>query len=357
VAHLCIDLAFLPAKPTGLGTYALNLLGNLCWDDVVTVFAPRALEPFACCLVSPALASDGGRWGHLARLAWQQTRLPVLYRAHKADLLFSPLPEAPLVRRCRSVVTVHDLIPLRFPGPFPSLLTRYFQYYVPQVLSNSEHILCDSEATASDIVRFYGIAAKKLTPIPLAYDATHFYPRGLAPANYFLYLGRQDRHKNLDRMLQALAQLQERECEFWIAGPRDTRQYPQLLARVRQLNLGERVRFLDYVPYAELPGLIERAIALLFPTLWEGFGLPVLEAMACGTPVITSNLASLGEIAADAALLVDPYRVEAIASAMHQVLCDSGLRTHLRFLGLARARRFSWERTARRTCEVLVRHL
>ncbi|BAC91912.1 glycosyltransferase family 4 protein [Gloeobacter violaceus] len=353
MAHLCIDLAFLPTRPTGLGTYALNLLAHLRWDDVVTLFSPRPLEPFPCCLVPPALASDGGRWAHLARLAWQQIRLPALYRTHKADLLFSPLPEAPLARHCRSVVTVHDLIPLRFPGPFPALLTRYFQYYVPQVLHNSEHILCDSEATASDIVRFYGIAAKKLTAIPLAHDAAHFYPRGLAPANYFLYLGRQDRHKNLDRMLQALACLKDRECEFWIAGPRDTRQYPQLLARVQHLNLGGRVRFLDYVPYMELPGLIERAVALLFPTLWEGFGLPVLEAMACGTPVITSNLASLSEIAADAALLVDPYRVGAIAAAMHRILNEPGLRHQLQVQGLARASLFRWDRTARRTAEVL----
>ncbi|AGY56538.1 glycosyltransferase family 4 protein [Gloeobacter kilaueensis] len=354
-AHLCINLAFLPEKPTGLGTYALNLLAHLDWGDLVTLFSPRAVEPYPCCAVPAFLASDGGRWGHLARLGWQQTRLPALYRALKADLLFSPLPESPLSAQCRSVVTVHDLIPLRFPGPFPSLLTRYFQYYVPRVLERAEHILCDSKATASDIIRFYGISAHKITPIALAHDAAHFYPRGLDQGNYFLYVGRQDRHKNLARMIEAFARLRADDYEFWIAGPQDLRQRPPLVAQIDRLGLQRRVRFLDYVPYAQLPALVESAQALLFPTLWEGFGLPVLEAMACGTPVITSNLASLTEIATGAALLVDPYRVEAIADAMQRILTEPGLRTELRERGLVRATQFSWEHTAWQTGELLAR--
>jgi glycosyltransferase involved in cell wall biosynthesis len=144
-----------------------------------------------------------------------------------------------------------------------------------------------------------------------------------------------------------------RDCELWIAGPPDPRYTPTLQAQVDQLSVSDRVKFLDYVPYDGLPTLINQAIALVFPTLWEGFGLPVLEAMACGTPVITSNLSSLPEVAGDAALLVNPYETREIAEAMEAIATDSKLRSQLRGLGLKRASQFSWAKTGQATVEVL----
>ncbi len=353
--QLCIDLTFLPQKPTGLGTYALNLLDHLNTQGV-TLLSARPRDGYNHYLVPASLASDRGRQAHLARLVWQQVRVPEICRILKADLLFSPVPEAPLDGPCPTVVTVHDLIPLRFPGPFPSLLTKYFQFYIPRVLHRAAHIICDSEATAQDIVQFYNIAPAKITPIPLAHDAAHFYPRALPVGNYFLYLGRQDAHKNLDRLITAFARLKG-DCELWLAGPPDPRRTPMLKAQIAAMSLGRRVRFLDYVPYEALPALIEQAIALVFPTLWEGFGLPVLEAMACGTPVITSSLASLPEVAGDAALYVDPYCVASIAEAMHAVASTANLRTALRERGLVRAAQFSWQKTAEATAAALARYL
>lgn len=251
------------------------------------------------------------------------------------------------------MVTVHDLIPLRFFRKFTPLWS-YQRYYMPLVLQQAQHIICNSSATADDVVDFFKIPARKITPILLAHDAENFRFLDLPARNYFLYLGRNDPYKNLPRLIAAFAQLPDRASyELWIAGPADDRYSPALVEQITELGLTAQVKFLDYVPYAELPVVINQAIALVTPSLWEGFGLPVLEAMACGTPVITSNLSSLPEVAGDAALLVDPYDVGAIADAMHTLATDAALRSQLRSASLARASQFSWEKTGNATVEIL----
>jgi glycosyltransferase involved in cell wall biosynthesis len=180
----------------------------------------------------------------------------------------------------------------------------------------------------------------------------------LPTSNYFLYLGRHNPHKNLQRVVAAFATLPSScEYELWIAGSEDKRYTPLLKAQVAELGLVDRVKFLDYIPVGDLPKVINQAIALVFPSLWEGFGLPVLEAMACGTPAITSNLSSMAEVAGDGALLVNPYSVEEIAAAMQEVGRNSQVRSHLRELGLARAKQFSWEKTGRETAAILDRYI
>ncbi len=351
-----INLAFLPLKPTGLATYAINLLPYLRSLDPV-VFAARPQAGFAVQSVPATLTHEQGRKGHFSRLVWTQFQLPSMYRQARSPLLFSPIPEAPLWSGCRFVVTVHDLIPLRFFKPYTPLWT-YQRYYLPLVLQQAAHILCNSQATATDVMDFFQIPARKLTPIPLAHDEQHFRPLHLPPRNYFLYLGRNDPYKNLGRVVAAFAQLPQRaDYELWIAGPMDDRYTPALTAQIEELGLGAQIKFLSYVPYAELPTVINQAIALVMPSLWEGFGLPVLEAMACGTPVITSNLSSLPEVAGEAALLVNPDDTAAIAQAMQRLLQDPSLRSHLQTAGLYRARQFSWAKTGQTTVELLKTYL
>ncbi|UIE39382.1 glycosyltransferase family 4 protein [Leptodesmis sichuanensis] len=349
---ISINLAFLPVRPTGLATYAINLLPYL-QDLDPTLFIAEPREGFTCYPVPPNMTHEQGRKGHFSRLLWTQFQLPALYRQVRSRLLFSPVPEAPLFSDCRFVVTVHDLIPLRFFKKFTPLWS-YQKYYMPQVLKQAEHILCNSSATAQDIVNFFGIPARKITPILLAHDAANFRWLDLPTRNYFLYLGRNDPYKNLHRLISAFASLPQRsDYELWFAGPRDERYTEALTEHIEDLGLTNQVKFLSYVPYSELPVILNQAIALVMPSLWEGFGLPVLEAMACGTPVITSNLSALPEVTGDAALLVDPYNETAIAQAMQQVIEDSGLRSHLRQAGLARASQFSWAKTGQKTIEVL----
>lgn len=353
---MLLNLSFLIAQPTGLMVYAHNLLPHL-QPLHPTVLAAQTIGGFDCLEIPPTLTADRGTKGHLARLLWTQQRLPKIYRDCHENLLFSPIPEAPLWSSCRHVVTVHDLIPLRFPKRFSPLMP-YFRYYIPQVLAQAEHIICNSAATARDVSELLGIPDAKLTPIPLAYDDRHFRDLDLPPEPYFLYIGRSDPHKNLRRVIAAFAQLRNRDdYELRIVGSTDARYTPKLQAEAAALGIADRVQFLNYVPYAELPALINQAIALVFPSLWEGFGLPVLEAMACGTPVITSTVASLPEVAGGAALLVNPTLTTEIADAMRLVAQDADLRSRLRQAGLDRARQFSWTKTGQATVKVLERYL
>lgn len=370
-----VNLSFLFSQPTGISTYAANLFPYLKPLDPTLLISPLAAKhwsvasDYSCYPVPSNLTPQQGTKGHLRRLLWTQFQLPRLSHKLRSPLLFSPLPEAPLYTNCRYVVTVHDLIPLRFPRRY-SPLTPYFRYYIPQVLAQAQHVICDSQSTARDITDFFQIPAAKITPILLAHDANHFclevvehlsqQDREMKSGDrpYFLYIGRHDPYKNLHRLIDAFAALPNSgEAELRIAGPPDRRYTPLLQAHAEQLNLSEQVKFLNYLPYEQLPLIIHRAIALVFPSLWEGFGLPVLEAMACGTPVITSNLSSLPEVAGDAALLVDPYNTGEIAEAMAAVAKDTTLRSHLSALGLNRAHQFSWAKTGRATVEVLDRHL
>jgi glycosyltransferase involved in cell wall biosynthesis len=375
--QVLVNLSVLFSKPTGISTYAINLFPHLQALNPTLLISPSIstelplAASYTCYPIPGNLTPEQGTKGHLSRLLWTQLELPQIYNTLRSRLLFSPIPEAPLYANCRSVVVVHDLIPLRFPRRF-SPLTPYFRSYIPQVLAQAEHIICDSLATAKDITDFFHIPAAKITPILLAYDANHFRPlppqpqeykesRGKDAASnrpYFLYIGRPDPHKNLKRLIDAFAALPNcRDYELWLVGSTDQRYTPKLKAQADQLGLTEQVKILDYLPYSQLPLILNQAIALVFPSLWEGFGIPVLEAMACGTPVITSNLSSLPEVAGDAGLLVNPYNTGEIAEAMQAIATDSELRSRLRTLSLNRASQFSWAKTGQATVDVLQRYL
>ena len=335
-----------------------NIFSSLKVLDPI-LFESQKYHEFNSYVSQINLISSQGLWGHLNRLIRTQIELPRIYKKLKLDLIFSTLPEAPLWSQCRTVLMVHDIIPLHFPNFSP--LTAYYRYYVPLVLHEAEHIICNSQSTAQDIVKFYNIPINKITPILLGYDSHHFHSivedkskSKSQECSYFLYVGRHAPYKNISRLISAFANLPaNHEYQLWLAGSLDNRYTPALKKQVQEMGLVQRVRFLGYVPYDDLPKLFREAIALVFPSLWEGFGFPVLEAMGCGTPVITSNLSSLPEVAKDAAILIDPYKVEEITDAMMTIANDAGLRSHLSELGLVRASQFSWKKTGQATVEVL----
>ena len=354
--RLIINLSILFSRPTGITNYAKNIFPYLKTLNP-TLLTAESYSKFNCYPVPDNLTPAQGTKGHIRRLFWTQFQLPQIYKNLKSNLLFSPLPEAPLYSNSRFVVMVHDFIPLRFPKRF-SPLTPYHRYYIPQVITQAEHVICNSQSTAKDITDFFQIPASKITPIPLAYDRTHFHHLNLPTRNYFLYIGRQDPYKNIQRLISAFAVLPNcKDYELWLVGPIDSRYTPTLKVQVAELGITNQVKFLDYIPYSELPKIINQAIALVFPSLWEGFGLPVLEAMACGTPVITSNLSSLPEVAGDAAILINPYNTGEITEAMQAIANDSVLRSRLSSQGIAHSQQFSWEKTGKATCEVLSRYL
>ena len=355
---LLINLSVLFDKPTGIATYAQNVVRGLSSLNPI-LLSPINLGNFEYYNIANNMTPKQGSKGHFRRLLWTQFQLPKIYKKLAANLIYSPIPEAPLFGYCRYVVMCHDLIPLRF-FRATSPLTNYFRYVVPHVLKQAEHIICNSQATVKDIVDFYGIEFNKITPILLGYDTNNFYPKKeerLLAKPYFLYVGRQDPYKNLTGLIDAFANLRKNDCLLAIAGSKDPRFTPKLQEQIKELGIEEKVIFLDYLSYEELPKIISNAIALVFPTFWEGFGLPVLEAMACGTPVITSNLASLPEITGDAAILIDPYDNAAITSAMIDLAKNEQMRSQLSILGLRQAQKFSWDNTGKATQKVLQKYL
>jgi glycosyltransferase involved in cell wall biosynthesis len=356
---LPINLSFLMDKPTGISTYARHVAHALgVRDDLNPLFlvADRHHDfaGYRRHSIPGHLTPEQGIRGHGQRLIWTQFTLPRLCRQFLANALFSPIPEAPIGSvnpNFRYAVTAYDLIPLRFPQKATPLLA-YHKFYIPEVLRRADRILAISTATARDLRSFLNIETHKIDVIPLAYDHRQYYDRQLPCSNYFVYVGRQEPYKNLDRIIQAMALIPD-DIELHILGKVDSRYAPALQRRAKALRISHRIKFRGYVPEAELPTAIGQAIGLVFPSLWEGFGLPILEAMACGTPVITSNFGSMPEVAGDAALLVDPYNVGMIASAMRLLWHDSVARSHLQAAGLQHVKAFSWEKTGQLTGDAL----
>ncbi|MCS7283680.1 MAG: glycosyltransferase family 4 protein, partial [Anaerolineae bacterium] len=261
-----------------------------------------------------------------------------------------------------TVLTVYDVIPLKFPAQSTFQARMLFRWTMGMALHAARLVVAISEATARDLAHHFPVAPGRMTVISLAADPI-FSPRPLAevdalrrryglPESFVLYVGSNKPHKNLARLVEAWAQTTDSGiCStLVIAGPWDPR-YPEPRRRAEQLGL-ENIRWLGPIPEADLPALYSAATLFVFPSLYEGFGLPVLEAMACGVPVVCSNTSSLPEVAGDAALLVDPTDARALAGAIERVLTDEALRASLRARGLERARQFAWEEAAQRTLEI-----
>ncbi|MBC7260731.1 MAG: glycosyltransferase family 4 protein, partial [Chloroflexi bacterium] len=263
----------------------------------------------------------------------------------------------------RTVVTVHDVFARSCPGHSTRSDTLLYRYWLPRVLSHVDAVITDSQASKMDLANFLNIPEETVHVIyggvstcyhPISSEeAARTASRYDLPKRYILFVGSVEERKNLRRLLQACARLwREGEVRpLVVVGPHKWK-YRRILQTVEELGISEHVIFTGYVPDEALPALYSGADLFVFPSLYEGFGLPPLEAIACGTPVVCSNTSSLPEVVGDAALMVDPYDVEALAEAMHRVLSDTALREELRQKGLARAKMFTWERAARETLAV-----
>lgn len=351
---------------SGLGVYTVNLLREIAriHDDlVVYTSCPEVcgVNPVGLRQISSRVQPSHGRRGHLQRLAWIQALLPFRLLADRASLLLSPVPEGMLLPSVPQVMVIHDLIPLRFRDSFPRHY-HYFRYVLPAVIKQARAIIADSANTKQDLQEFYGVESTRIHIVPAGYDRSH-YRRGIESApvkrrcdleRYLLYVGNLLPHKNLRRLLRAFALIVTRVPHtLVIAGQKDPRYLPTLEAEVKALRLERRVAFLDYVATTELPALYTGAEATIFPSLYEGFGLPILEAMACGTPVIASHAGSLPEVTGDAAILIDPYNIKEMARAIEAVLSDPGMREVMKCKGMAQTESFSWRRTALLVLQVL----
>lgn len=290
----------------------------------------------------------------------QQWQLPLLARSLRPQIWHAPYYVSPFWGIPRPIVSVFDIIGHLVPAALPSLWARLlFELTLRRSLRTAVHIITSSMATKRDLIIAYRIAEEMITVIPLAADA-RFVPQpaqrvhavcasyGLPP-RYLLYLGSNKPHKNLTALVQAFAHLQT-DAILVIAGRWD-RRYEQPKHLTQALHLGDRIRFLHDVADSDIPSLLTGALAFVFPSRYEGFGLPPLEAMACGAPVIAANTGALPEVVGNAGVLVEPEPM-ALARAIQKVLDDVALRQMLSERGLAQASRFSWVSAARSTITI-----
>ncbi len=356
-------------RRTGTENYSLHLI-----REVLAVSGGHSLRLYFNEAPAPDLFPDGAvrrimpfprLWTHL-RLSWEMLR-------DAPDLLFVPSHVLPLAHPPRCVVTIHDLGYHYYPQAHTLSQNLYLRWSTRYNARTARRVLADSEATRGDLIHFYGTPADKIDVVYPGRDEALLPVSDLAAladvraryglANpYLLYVGTLHPRKNLVRLVEAFALLLEalgsrrepasQDLQLVLAGQKGWL-YEEIFGRVRRLGLTDRVVFTGYLPGADLPALLSGALAFVFPSLHEGFGLPVLEAMSCGTPVVCSDASSLPEVAGDAALLVDPLDTEAWAEALGQILRDDALRRTLVERGFRQVRRFSWRRCAEQTLRIL----
>jgi len=346
----------------GIGTYIRNLLRQLARLDRSTEFVLLA-RPEDC----QALGTLGENFRAVAETAGnysvtEQLAIPFALKREGVTLFHAPHYVLPPLVGCRSVVTIHDCIHLMFPQYLPNRFAhRYAKTFISLAARRATRVLTVSESSKADILRFVNAPPEKIDVIYNAYDerfgvepneeeVVRVRERYQLGDEFVLYAGNVKPHKNLERLIQAFQLVRSRgldQLKLVLIGD-DISRYAALRRAVHRHQLHKYVRFLGYLPEETLAVMYRLASVFVFPSLYEGFGLPPLEAMASGTPVVTSNVSSLPEVTGGAAVLVDPYDPEAIADGVHRVLTDEDLRTDLRRKGLARSRQFSWEQSVRR---------
>ncbi|MPZ18061.1 MAG: glycosyltransferase [Luteitalea sp.] len=350
----------------GIGTYVRNMLRQLARIDAETeyVLLCRPEDRVAAAQLGPnfrAVVEASRPYSVREQLA-----VPAKLRRERVDVFHTPHYVLPPLVRCKSVVTIHDCIHLMFPQYLPNRLAySYARASMWAAARAACRILTVSEASKHDILRYCRVPAEKVTVIPNAIDDRFGTPptdeeirvvreRYQLHDPFVLYAGNVKPHKNIGRLIEAFGLVHRGgldHIKLLVIGD-EISKYTTLRRAVHRNKLHTHVRFLGFVPDSTLAVLYRLAGVFVFPSLYEGFGLPPLEAMASGTPVVTSNVSSLPEVVGDAALLIDPHDTQAIADAIRRVLTDCELRHELRARGLARARIYSWERSVRRVREI-----
>lgn len=365
--HIGLDATAIPKNRAGAGNYIFNLVRGLAevdFDNRYTIFAKSdQISDFG--VINPGMEFvpvDMSR--RSVRLAWEQTGLPQAVRKRDLDLLHSPHYTMPVVKPSKSVVTFCDTTFQLYPEMHSRAKRVFFPAMMNWSAKHADRLIAISDSTRNDVIRLLGVAPDKIVSIPLAASAAfrtlttelvqsvcekYVVSRG----RFIYYVGVLEPRKNVPLLIEAYARIQPilGDVPLLIAGKKGW-MYEAIFERVAQLGLQDHIRFLGYVPQDELIALYNAAGVFVYPSNYEGFGLPVLEAMQCGAPVVTTTASSLPEVAGDAALLVPPQDVEALAEAIHRILTNTQLASDLSKRGLEQSKQFSWQRCALETIQV-----
>ncbi len=355
---------------SGTGRYATELVRHLARLDSQNDYTIFLHDDSPLCKtlrgVENVHLSRQPRRSRLTRIIWEQVRLPKLIARKHLEVFHAPAFVLPGRCAARMVTTVHDLVFMRYPETFGYFRRNYFHWAIPRSAYRAARVIADSEATRRDLVDLFGVTAERIAVVPLGVGAEYFEPappeaveqaRALfpLPERYILTVGTIEPRKNLVRLLDAYAAVRKRlktDTPALVLVGRKGWKYGEVFSRIAELQLGGDVVWSDFLPDDVVRAVYQRAALFVCLSLHEGFGLPLLEAMASGTAVVASDRSSMPEVVGDAGVLVDPFAVEATAEAMTALLTDHERRAALAERARERARGFSWELTARRTLAI-----
>lgn len=350
---------------SGVGHYTGRLLAHLVKQRPEWEYLLFSNRPFDSLEAELAHALPLTNKFGLSRFVWMQLMLPHIIRKRKPDLCHFPNNTAPFLLERPSVITIHDASLFLHSQHHPPSRILALRLLLPHVARRATAVITVSEHAKQDLMRVLKLPADNIhviheaapdgfAPLTNPVQRRQLQAKYQLPDHFVLFVGTIEPRKNLIRLIRAVGLLRKRGCKMQLVlvGPNGWLINGTLEKEIESLGLQDAVQNLGYVPQADLPGIYSLATVFAFPSLYEGFGLPPLEAMACGTPVLTSRNSAMAEICGEAAWLVDPHEDVAIADGLAHLLGDSDLREHLRQLGLARAQTYSWERTARETAVV-----
>ena len=350
MSSIVFNGSYITKKNTGIGVVSRDLLNSLS-AKTITSLIPQDIGIRGDIYIPNDLSPGKGFKSHLRRFFWLQKFVPKIMNKLNAEYFLSPLLEAPLFSDVKSIVMAHDLIPLRYPSI--SFLTLYHLTYVPLILQQSKLILCNSISTANDLHIFYKVPRHKLFPIKLGFNNKKYYPITNIRKKFFLIIGRHNPHKNLARVIQAFSIAKINDYKLVFVGSFDIRHTPSLIKIIDQLDIRHLCVWKGWINDDEKLLLLNECQALIIASLWEGFGLPALEAMACGTPVIASERGSLPEVLGKYGYFINPFNIQSIAAAMNAIINDKKCFEKALQEGPKRAASFNWSDTARVIEEII----
>lgn len=357
---------------SGLATYTTNLLSNIQkYDELRDIFMfypnENKTDVFDISRMPKNMLVGERRqdfWNKIYQVNWK-LNFPIDFFHNTVNGIGLPSNLC-----CKHIITLHDVIPYVMPETVDRPHLDYTFRTTPDVVQNATQIITVSEYSKSDIQRYFGVSEDKITVTHLAADDIYqpmdrdkarsvIFNKYGVERRYILYLGGFSPRKNIARLIKAFQKVRdnfEKPIDLLILGEHQ-RSYNALWSLTEKLNLTDNVKFLNFIPTDDLPYFYNGADVFVYPSLYEGFGLPPLEAMQCGTPVVTSNVSSIPEIVGDAALLADPYDTDEIGEQILSLLTDSALWMLHSMLGQTKAKEYSWEKTAAKTIEVYKRCL
>jgi glycosyltransferase involved in cell wall biosynthesis len=368
VRRIGIDATALPTQPVGAGNYIIQFVKALAKMDLdyeIVVFAQKSKRD-----LFDIPNDENLHWvivpdkSPMYRLIWEQTTFPRLVRRAELDLLHSLHYTQPVLLGCPSIVTIHDMTFFLFPDLHTRSKRMFFPFAIRSSVRRADALIAISESTRQDSIRLLGVSPQKIftTQLGITDEFRVVKDNELLvkvrekydlPEAFVLYVGLVEPRKNIPFLIRAYKSLVDEGIKhnLVIVG-RIGWMSQEVFKQIEELGLEDRVQFTGYMPQDDLPMVYNLASLFVYPTKYEGFGLPALEAMACGTPVVTTAISSLPEIVGDAGMLIPPGDEQALAGAMAEVLSDPSLYNQLRTRGLQRSEHFTWERTAQETLKV-----